>query len=171
MSFSKTLLAGVSVCAMSAVPALARDLPPNIHLSSIIAKGHPSQRPHMKTNVHDPKATNYTVTYTFTASIPKSDYKTPITLLGETWLDSCTQPTKQAWKKLKDKKKAAKLTTGTSTGTISSCSGTTFTFQDIIYDLTSKTATKDEVTGELIAKNFDGYNLKLNAIIDITITK
>ena len=170
MTFSKTLLAGVSVCAMSAVPALARDLPPNIHLSSIIAKGHPSLRPHLKSNVYDLKATNYTVTYDFTASIPQSDYKTKITLLGETWLDSCTQPKKQKWVKLKDKKKAAKLSTGTSTGTISTCSGT-FVFQDIIYDLTKKTAKSDEVTGSLVAKNFAGYNLTLNAIIAITITK
>jgi hypothetical protein len=117
------------------------------------------------------------VTETLTATLSISTYyKEKIDLLGETWYSStqCVQPTKQKWVGLPKTTKYAKIGHTTSTGTIAACGSDIFTFQDITYDLIKKPVlhkkkpTTDEVSGDLDAPKFEGYNLKLVAHVDIT---
>jgi hypothetical protein len=169
VKFSKLLMAGAAICALATAPAFAASKAPNIHLAF---HGGGTL---VKTSHHIGKATNFTETATFSGSISTSaDYKTKVVVLGETWYDStnCTQPTKEKWKPLPKKTTYAKLSQSTSTGSIGGCTGTVFTFHDINYDLTKKNGAgkTDTFTGDLVAKNFIGYNLKLiaNLIINIT---
>jgi hypothetical protein len=173
MTLKTTLLASVALCGLMAAPALAKGGAPNIHL----AAPHGVQAVHVKNGVspsYHQNTTNFTETVTFSAVLSISTYfKQKIDLLGETWYNesSCAQPTKQKWKKLPKKTKYAKVGTATSTGTIGGCGSTIFTFQDITYDLISKKAKAgktDKVSGDLVAKKFEGYNLTLVAHVDIT---
>ncbi len=162
------------MCSVLAAPALAAERAPNIHLA-ISAKGMPVTA-HVKSPVRDPKYTNYTVTETFSADISTgSYYKEKILLLGDTWYNSstCGEPPTEKWTGLPKKTMYAKVGTGTSTGSIGGCTGVTFTFQDIDYTLETKKAVGDEdvVQGDLVAKKWQGYNLKLVTTIDIAITQ
>jgi hypothetical protein len=134
---------------------------------------------HLKSNIHDPSTPNYTQTATFTGSLSTATaYKVKTILLGESWVDSssCTQPTKQKWATVTKPTKGT-LSYSSSTGMLSSgaCPTTTFTFQDIDYTLKAKVKAggadiTDSLTSDLIAKKFLGYNLKLVANVDLTIT-
>jgi hypothetical protein len=168
VKFSKLLMAGAAICALATAPAFAAKAP-NIHLAfhggTTLAK----------TSHHIGKTSNFTETATFSGSISTSaDYKTKVVVLGETWYSStnCTQPTKEKWKPLPKKTAYAKISQSTSTGSIGGCTGTVFTFHDINYDLTKKNAVgkTDSFTGDLVAKKFEGYNLKLIANINLAIT-
>jgi hypothetical protein len=163
----------VALCSFTAVPALARTAGPSIHLATV--HGLP-MKTHMKSTPRE-SISHFTQTETFSASLSVATYlKHKVTLLGDTWYltSSCTQPTKEKWVGLPKKTLYAKVSQSTSTGTITACPGTTFTFHDIDYDLTSKktkSGDADVVSGNLIANKFDGYDLKLIATIDITFTK
>jgi hypothetical protein len=171
MTLKTTLLASVALCGLMAAPALARSSAPGIHLA-----GHSGLQmaAHVKSNVRPPKVMHFTETVTFSATLSYATYfKMKIDLLGETWYSStqCVQPTKQKWEDLPKTTAYAKVGHTTSTGTIAGCGSDIFTFQDITYDLIKKKGTADQVTGSLVANKFEGYDLKLNAIIDITLTK
>jgi hypothetical protein len=170
MTLKTTLLASVALCGLMAAPALARSSAPSIHLA-----GHSGLQmaAHVKSNHRLPPIMHFTETVSFTATLSYATYfKQKIDLLGETWFNStqCVQPTKQKWTLLPKKTTYARVGHTTSTGTIAQCGSDIFTFQDITYDLIKKKGTADQVTGSLIANRFQGYDLKLNAIIDITLT-
>jgi len=174
MTLKTILLAGVAMCGLAAAPALARSQAPNIHLAT--SSAGTKMTAHMKSKIHDPSSTNFTETATFTGTIStKADFKVKILLLGETWYSttSCAAPTKQKWVGLPKKTLYAKVAQSTSTGTVSGCGSTVFTFYDIDYTLTTKKAVgkTDTVSGDLVAKHFEGYNLKLVAHVDLAIAK
>jgi hypothetical protein len=171
MTLKTTLLASVALCGLMAAPALARSTAPSIHLA-----GHSGvpMAAHVKSSRINPSVTHVTQTLTFTGSLSyAADFKMKVVLLGETWYSStqCVQPTKEKWVGLPKTTLYARVTQSTSTGTIAGCTGTTFTFHDIDYELIHKKGTSDTVSGALEANHFEGYDLKLNAHIDLTLTK
>ena len=173
MSLSETLLAGSAMCALCVAPALSREAP-DIHLAS----GESPLRMkigaalHYKTVGVRPDVQSITETVTFTGSLSfAADHNVPIMIWSTSWFNqtTCMQPAKE--KLVLPKKTAvAKISAGTTTGTISGCGSTIFTFYGPIYDL-KRRANSDAFTGALIAKKFEGYNLALIANTDLTITK
>src|ERR1700753_3192035 len=89
MSFGKTLLAGVALCALATAPALAKA--PSFHLAGMTARNitmH-SGVMHSKSNIHDPGYTNFTTTINFAGTISYAGfYKNPVQLWAEVWLYS-----------------------------------------------------------------------------------
>jgi hypothetical protein len=172
MSFTKILLAGTAVCALCTAPALARQAP-DIHLGSDTGLAMKVGAPlHYKSSTHLETLKHTTETVTFSASISKAaDYKVKTILLAETWYQgsTCTQPAVQHMTFAKTSS-AARLSHGTSTGTIAGCGSTIFTFQDLDYMLTKRDLTSDTVPGKLIAPSFNGYRLTLIFTVDVTIT-
>jgi len=180
MTLKTTLLASVALCGLMAAPALARSSAPNFHLAG---RSSLPLTAHVKTNAHVDKATHFTSTVTFSASLSVSEYyKQKIDLLGESWFltttgGTCIQPTKQKWVGLPKKTTYAKVGHTAITGTTANCPDQgPFTFQTITYDLVTIPANplkkdKDTVAGNLVANNFDGYDLKLVATVDISFTK
>lgn len=175
MSLTKTLLAGVAACALCTAPALARTAP-DVHLGGIDTSFamKTGSAAHIKSNGVHRDATDVTETVTFTGSLSISaSHKVPLLLWAETWYQpsTCTQPANETGKFPK-KTKAASIKTGTSTGNISGCGSTIFTFYGPLYDLktTMPKHGADSFTGTVSAKNFNGYNLKLVANTDLTFT-
>jgi hypothetical protein len=166
MTLAKTLLASAAVCALCTAPALAREAPP-IHLASMdsaltLKMGSPA---HFKTNVVASKLPDDTESVTFTGTLPAK--RVPTLLWGETWYDSenCTAPANE--KGIFPKTTAlAKITHGTSTGTISSCGSTIFTYYGPVYDLKMK-GKSDTFASAIKAYKFVGYNLTLNVTTDL----
>jgi hypothetical protein len=164
MKLSMTMLAGAAVCALVTSPAFAAK-PPMVNLAGTVANQIKMQSgaSHSKTVVHDSKYVNYTTVLTFSGTIPESTfYKTPVLLWAEAWYDpsTCTEPAQKG--KVAVKSTVAKIGAGTTTGTISGCGSTTFTYYGPLYTLKSKTATSDSFTYDVIAKHTSsGYNLYL----------
>lgn len=170
MSFTKTLLAGAALSALTAATATAGAMP-NIHLASnphakaIHLKA--SSVGHQKTRIpHQGKGgPSYTVTFTFSGSFStKTALKNPIVLPAYAWYSpsTCTEPSPQKMKYTKDSH--ATIKKSTSTGSISGCTGTVFTFYGGTYSLSDKKAKSDSFTGKLSVKaknNSTGYNLNL----------
>jgi hypothetical protein len=173
MSLVKTLLAGAAVCALCTAPALAAREAPKIHLAHTDFSNITKQAAgHFKSDGRVHPAINFTETVSFSADVPKSDLKMPILLWGEAWYNSSdcgVIPNQKA--KFPKTTAAASIKSGTSTGTISGCGSTVFTFYGPLYKLTDKKAKKDAFTGNITAKHFSGYNLDLVANTDVTITK
>jgi opacity protein-like surface antigen len=174
MSFTKTLLAGAALCALCTAPALARTAPP-IHLAGIETplKMKPGAPGHYKTNGVHPDVPSFTETITFSGSLSKSSFKgVPVMLWGETWFDfsTCMEPTKEKGVFPKSSP-AAKIASATSTGTVSGCGSTIYTFYGPLYTLKDKKAKSDSFAGDITAKKFVGYNLDLHAITNLSITK
>jgi hypothetical protein len=172
-NITKTMLAGAALCALSTAPVLASG-PPTIHLVSIPSplRMNMSLNSHFKTDIQDRKTQDFTETVTFTGALTDSaDLKTPVMLWGETWYSNvnCTQPANETAKF--EKSTVAKITTTTSTGTISGCGSTIYTFYGPLYDLKVKSAKSDSFSGNVSAKKFSGYNLDLVANTDLTIKK
>ena len=174
MSFVKTLLAGVALCALATAPALAQA--PNIHLAGMTARNiamH-SGVMHSKTAIHDPAYTNFTSTMTFTGKIAESAfYKVPTLLWAQAWLyGSCgSEVPNQKGKKISSTS-VGKVAVGTTTGTASGCTnGTIYTFYGPLYTLKSTTATSDSFTFDVDAKATGlGYKLFLVGNTHLTIT-
>jgi len=172
MSLTKTLLAGAAVCALCTAPALAAA--PSIHLGGLgsAMTMKVGSNLHAKTNAANPNLPSFTQTVTFTATLSRAASKeVPVLLWAETWYSSasCTEPSNE--KLMTPRKTAlAHISHGTSTGVISACGSTVFTFYGPVYTLEHKGKT-DAFTSDLTAKNFVGYNLKLVANTDLTITK
>jgi hypothetical protein len=172
MSLAKSLLAGAAICALCTAPALSREAP-NIHIASAdtpltmkVGSGL-----HQKTSSARPDVGTFTETLTFTGSLSFVAFKkTPTMLWGETWYDpsTCAAPTNEKGK-FPRTTAIAKISTGTSTGNISGCGSTIFTFYGPIYDLKMK-AKSDSFSGVIFAKKFNKYNLTLNVNTDLTIT-
>jgi len=179
MKFSTLLLTGVSIAAISAAPAFARSAP-EIH--AVTSHGHL-----LKSRIHDPKASNFTETGTFTWQISTAtEYKVKTVILGETWLyhdatnSTCTFPPKEHWKGLPKKTKYAKISVTTTTATYpgNGCPASDpGPSHNIVYKLKVKNAAgqTDSFTGTLAAKHWTlpsgvEYNLYLNANIDVSIT-
>ena len=167
MTLAKTLLASAAVCALCTAPALAREAPP-IHSAGIdsaltLKVGSPA---HFKTSQAHPDAKDFTESATFTGPLPA---RRDATLLwGETWYSpaTCLEPANE--KAMFPKTTAvAKITKGTSTGTISACPGTTFTFYGPVYDLKMR-AKSDSFASVISARRFSGYNLTLNVATDLS---
>jgi hypothetical protein len=165
MSLTKVLLAGAAISVLTAASAVAGAMP-NIHLAGgLSSKAIHMKGIHSKTRIHEPgtNAKHYTVTISFYGSFAISTaYKNPITLPFYTWYNpnNCTQPAKQKIKYTKPS--LGKIKTGTSTGTISSCGSTIFTFYGGTYTLKKKNGGSDSFTGNLTAKHTtSGYNLDL----------
>jgi hypothetical protein len=175
MSLTKTLFASAALCALCTAPALARGLAPSIHVAGIESASSMKvgAAAHSKTNAANPDRPSFTETITFTGTLSTaSAHKVPILLWAETWYSSasCTQPTNE--KLITPKTTAvARIHHGTSTGNISGCGSTIFTFYGPIYTLEKKHATSDSFQSLVTAHNFVGYNLKLVANTDLTITK
>ena len=174
MSLTKTLFAGAALCALCTAPALARGLAPSIHIAGIESSTNMTvgSTAHSKSNGAGPNLPSFTETVTFTGTLSQAvDHKVPVLLWAETWYSSasCTEPANE---KLKTPKATAlaKISHGSSTGTISACGSTIFTFYGPVYTLKAK-GKRDAFTSDLTAKNFVGYNLKLVANTDLTITK
>lgn len=181
MSFTKTLLAGAALTALTAATASAGVAMPNIHLAgnkhakAIHLKS--SSIGHQKTRIpqQGKGGPSYTVTLTFPGSFAISTaLNNPILLPHYAWYSpaSCTQPSPQKMKYTKDK--AAQIQKSTSTGSISGCTGTTFTFYGGDYTLHKKKAKSDNFTGVLSVKaknNSTGYNLKLVENFEYTFHK
>jgi hypothetical protein len=169
MSFTKTLLAGAALTALTAATASAGAMP-SIHLAG---NGHAkaihlksTSMGHQKTHIpQQGKGPSYTVTFTFPGSFSASTaLGNPILLPHYAWYSpsTCTEPSPQKMKYTKDSH--AKIKKSSSTGSISGCTGTTFTFYGGSYTLKDKNATSDNFTGTLSVKaknNSTGYNLKL----------
>lgn len=175
MSFSKTLLVGVALCALATTPALAAKAP-NIHLAGISARGITMHTGavHSKTNIRDPKYTHHTETVTFAGTISETGYyKNPVLLWAETWLYStCGAAVPNEHGKVAKKASAGRVRQGTVTGTISSCTnGTVYTFVGPVYTLKSTTATSDSFTFDLdaVAPGIK-YKLKLVGNTNLNIT-
>ena len=170
MTFAKTLLSSVAICALCTAPALAREAP-RIHLAGIETATKMSA-PHFKSGGGSPDISNFTETTTFTGTLSEANYhKMPVMLWGETWYSSttCLEPTREAWAGPKTTA-AARLKAGTSTGTIAACGSTVFTFHGPIYTLEARHVTSDSFASTVKARRFEGYNLTLNANTDLTIT-
>ena len=173
MRLAETLLAGSAICALCAAPALSRE-GPNIHLASAESplRMKVGGALHHKTVGARPDVQSLTETLTFSGSLSfDADHNVPIMIWSEDWfnLKTCMQPAKE--KLVVPKKTAvAKISVGTTTGTISGCGSKIFTFYGPIYDL-KRRADSDAFTGVLTAKKFDGYNLTLIVNTDLTITK
>jgi len=165
MSFAKVLLAGAAISALSIASASAGAMP-EIHLASTIGNKaihlKSSTIGHSKTQVRQPgKKSHYTVTLTFSGNFATSTaYKNPIPLPAYTWYSSatCTEASHEKIKYTKDSH--AKIQKTTSTGSISGCTGTTFTFYGANYILKDKKASSDSFTGNLTGQT-TGYKLDL----------
>lgn len=165
MSFAKVLLAGAAISALSIASASAGAMP-EIHLASTIGNKaihlKSSTIGHSKTQVRQPgKKNNYTLTFTFSGNFATSTaYKNPIPLPAYTWYNSntCTEAAKEKIKYTKDSH--AKIQKTTSTGSISGCTGTTFTFYGGNYILKDKKAASDSFTGNLTGQT-TSYKLDL----------
>jgi hypothetical protein len=167
MTLAKTLLASAAVCALCTAPALAR-VAPAIHLAGIdtaltLKVGSPA---HFKTSQVHPDANEFTETVTFTGPLPAKRVATM--LWGETWYNqnTCLEPANET-SKFPRKTAVAKITKGTSTGTISTCPGTTFTFYGPVYKLRERTKS-DSFASVIGAKHFSGYNLTLNVNTELS---
>jgi len=174
-NLSKTLLAGVALSSLAAVPALAAGAP-SYHLAGIFARGitmH-SGVAHSKTNIRDPKYTNYTTNITFSGTISgPAFYKVPTLLWAETWIySSCGVQVPGGKGKVAAKAKAGKVAVDAITGTISGCTnGTIYTFHGPLYTLKSKTATSDTFVFDVDAKDAGAkLNLKLVGTTNLTIS-
>jgi hypothetical protein len=170
-NLSKTLLAGVALSSLAAVPALAGA--PNIHLAGVAARDitmH-SGVAHSKTNIRDPKYTNYTSNITFAGTISgPAFYKTPVMLWGETWIYSSCSEVPNEKGKVAQKATAGKVAVGVESGTRSGCGSTIFTYHGPIYTLKSKTATSDSFVFDVDAKATGiKYNLKLVGTTNLNI--
>jgi hypothetical protein len=175
MSFGKTLLAGVALCALATAPALAVKAP-NFHLAGMTARSitmH-SGSVHSKTNLRDPGYTNFTSTATFAGTISETGfYKKPVLLWSEVWLySSCGKVVPNEKGKAVVKPTYGKVTAGTITGTATSCTnGTIYHFIGPDYTLKSTTATADSFTFDLDAKaTGTKYKLTLVGKTDLKIT-
>jgi hypothetical protein len=160
MTLAKSLFAGAAFCALCTAPALSVAAP-HMHLAGYDNLATQKAGPvHMKSSrVHD-DLTNYTETITFSYSLPQLKKKTM--LWGETWYngETCKAAKKESLTVPK-KTKVAKISVGTSTGSISACPGTVYTFYGPVYDLV-KSAKSDAFASVLVAKKYSGYNLTLN---------
>jgi hypothetical protein len=174
MTLRIALLTGASLLTLiAAVPAMARGVPPNIHLAIKPAIMRHGVHTHFKSGTGRLQTQQFTTTATFTAAISESAVlKKKVPILAQTWYNSttCMQPTREKWKNLTKKTQFAKISTSISTGTVTACPGTVFTFHDIDYQLLSASATQDTVTGDLNAPSFEGYNLTLIATVNVEIT-
>lgn len=154
MSFTKMLLAGAAISALSISSAFAGAMP-EVHLASTAGNKaihlKSSTIGHNKTNVRQPGGkSHYTVTITFSGNFATSTaYKNPIPLPAYTWYSpaTCTEATHE--KITYTKSSHAKIQKTTSTGSISGCTGTTFTFYGGNYTLKDKKASSDSFTGNL----------------------
>jgi hypothetical protein len=173
MRLAQTLLAGGALCALCVAPALSREAP-NIHVASgdspLTMKVGGAL--HHKTVGANPNIQSLTETITYSSPISFAAYhNVPVLLWTESFFNqsTCMQPAKE--KLVLPKKTAvAKISVGSSTGTVSGCGTTIFTFYGAIYDL-KRRAPSDSFTGVITAKKFDGYNLTLIVNTDLTITK
>lgn len=165
MSYTKTLLASAAICALCTTPALARTAP-SIHVAGIDSKA----KAHVK-NIIKPDITHITETITFSASLSASaDYKLPVLLWGETWQDTATCiPPNDERGRFPQHTAVAKISVGTTTGPTSACPSSTFTFYGPLYKLESQTATSDSFQGEVSARHYSGYHLKLRANTNVNI--
>lgn len=174
MSFTKTLFAGAALCALCAAPALARTAPP-IHLvhGDTALKMKPGSNGHFKTSARAEPNASFTTTVSFTGSLSTAAVrKMPILLFAETWASTatCIPPTNEKGM-FRQMTPAAKITNGSTTGTVAGCPTTAiFTFYGPVYTLKAKNATADSFTGTVIAKHYSGYNLTLIANTSLTIT-
>jgi hypothetical protein len=155
MSLTKTLLAGVALCALATAPALASA--PSFHLAGMTARSVTMHNGsvHSKTDIRDPGYTNFTATETFDASISETGfYKNPVLLWSQVWLySSCGTVVPNEKGKAVVKPKYGKIAAGTMTGTASGCTnGTIYTFIGPVYTLKSTTATSDSFTFDVDAK-------------------
>ncbi len=178
MSMKTTLLAGVAVCGLAAVPAFAREQAPNIHLVAAHGARAVAVSTHTKSNVIDPAITNFTETATFSAAISTAtDFKMKTEIVGEAWFSgSCTEPAKpkQKWVGLPKKTTYGKIATGTVTSALGSgaCPGDTFKFYTVDYTLSTKKAagSTDTFTGTLTALKFaKTYDLYLVSTFNVAI--
>ncbi|MEO8926747.1 MAG: hypothetical protein ABI306_06240 [Caulobacteraceae bacterium] len=168
MSYTKTLLVGVALCAFCTAPALARQAPP-IHLASMDSAMHA----HVKTNVAHHNFTSFTETITFTGTLSQAaNHEVPVLLWGETWQDTatCLPPSREDLDINPRKTGVGTIRIGTSTGPTSACPSSTFTFYGPMYELEAVKATSDHFSGPLTARHYSGYNLTLNTNTDLTIT-
>jgi hypothetical protein len=172
MSLAETLLAGSAACALCVAPALSREAP-NIHVAGVESplRMKVGAALHHKTVEAGPDTQTLTETMTFSSSLSFAAYhNVPVFLWAEGFFNqsTCMQPKKE--KIVLPKKTAvAKISAGTTTGTISGCGNTIFTFYGAIYDL-KRRAASDAFRGAIIAKKFDGYNVTLIVNTDLTIT-
>jgi hypothetical protein len=155
MSFGKTLLAGVALCALATAPALAKA--PSFHLAGMTARNITMQSGvmHSKSNIHDPGYTNFTTTINFAGTISYAGfYKNPVLLWAEVWLYSqCGTEVPNEKGKAVVKPTAGKVKAGTETGAASGCAtNVIYTFYGPVYTLKSKTATSDSFTFDVDAK-------------------
>jgi hypothetical protein len=129
---------------------------------------------HFKTNIRDPKYTNYSYTLTFAGTISETGfYKNPVLLWSEAWvLGSCGTEFPGQIGRTKEKPTYGKSSSGTITGAASGCSTSTkYTFYGPIYELKSKTADSDALTFDIEAKHTSsGYNLILIGKTNLKIT-
>jgi hypothetical protein len=173
MSLAETLLAGSATCALCVAPALSREAP-NVHLASAESplRMKVGGALHHKTVGANPDIQSLTETVTFTGSLSFAAYHdVPVMLWAEGWFNqsTCMQPAKERLV-LPKRTAAAKLSVGTTTGTISGCGSKIFTYYGPIYDL-KRQAASDAFTGVITAKKFDGYHLTLIVNTDLTITQ
>lgn len=172
MSFAKVLLAGAAISALSIASATAGAMP-EVHLASTMGNKaihlKSSTIGHNKTQVRQPGGKgHYTVTLTFSGNFNTSTaYKNPIPLPAYTWYSpsTCTEAAKEKMKYTKDSH--AKIQKTTSTGSISGCTGTTFTFYGGNYILKDKNAKSDSFTGNLTGQT-TSYKLDLVENFDFT---
>ena len=177
MNFTKTLLAGAAFSALTAASATAFVGPvPNMHLAGHAGnKAIQLKASHHKTTIrqHSPSGTPYTYTLTFSGSFAiSSAYKNPIPLPAYTWYNpsNCTTTGKESIKYSKDKR--ANITPTSSTGSISGCTGTTFTFYGGNYTLHKKKTKSDHFVGNLRDKGTtNGYNYDLVENFNFTFHK
>ncbi len=170
MTLTKILMAGAAVGALAiALPAAAA---PNIHVASLPGnfKTKVTGALHSKTDAGNPNATHLTQTVSFFNTLSASQKGVATLLWGETWYNriTCTQPSDQVFYAPKHTSHG-KIAMGTSTGTISGCGSTIFTFQGPDYTLKNTTPGTDSFEADLHGRHFMGYNLLLNANTTVNI--
>ena len=170
MSLTKILLAGAAITALSTTAFAGAH--PDIHLASVQASKMIHLKngfSHNKTRVHQDGKSHFTETLSFSLGLTFSTaHNNPILLPEYTWYNSsdCSQATKQKIKYTKPS--AGKIAQASSTGSISGCTGTTFTFYGGTYTLKDKKATSDSFRGDLKGQT-PSYKLSLIEGFDVSI--
>jgi hypothetical protein len=176
MSIKGILLAGASLCTISAGAAFAKSMP-------LVAALHPgSGHATIKTPLHLGPAQHLTSTFSVSTAVSQATdhkVKTKLAATYYTYFHSGTLCVPQKEKVVLSTKKTkyAKLSTSTETYTYSSCSGTPTVYYGDVYDLISKKTPKKPDTfvstlkGTKIHFNGGVYDIDLNLDLSVTITK